>query len=98
MRFDLFFWMGFSVQVCFQILFAPSRLRLIQIIQLIALVLQKGDFEFYITIAALPLSMLLVFEGHLAARHESRWMMGIFSFGLVAAMVYFIYKVCAVPF
>lgn len=42
---------------------------------------------------ALPLSMLLVFEGHLAARHESRWMMAIFGFGCIAAMVYFLYKV-----
>ncbi|KAF8320117.1 hypothetical protein DL93DRAFT_2074485 [Clavulina sp. PMI_390] len=73
MRFDLLFWMGFSIQ-------------------LIALVLAKGDFEFYLTIAALPLSILLVFEGHLAARHESRWMMGIFGFGLSAGMVYFVYK------
>lgn len=61
--------------------------------QLIALVLEKGDFEFYLTIIALPLSMLLVFEGHLAARHESRWMMVIFGFGCLAAMVYFVYKV-----
>lgn len=61
--------------------------------QLIALVLEKGDFEFYVTIVALPLSMLLVFEGHLAARHESRWMMTIFGFGCIAAMVYFVYKV-----
>jgi hypothetical protein len=37
--------------------------------------------------------MLLVFEGHLAARHESRLMMAIFGFGCLAAMVYFVYKV-----
>lgn len=73
MRFDVFFWLGFSVQ-------------------LIALVLEKGDFEFYLTIAALPLSMLLIYEGHLAARHESRWMMSIFGVGSLAAMVYFVYK------
>lgn len=73
MRFDLFFWMGFSIQ-------------------LVALVLQKGDFEFYLTIAALPLSILLIIEGHLAARHESGWMMGIFGFGMMAGMVYFVYK------
>lgn len=38
--------------------------------------------------------MLLIYEGHLAARHESRWMMAIFGVGLGAAMVYFAYKVC----
>jgi len=72
-RFDAFFWLGFSVQ-------------------LVSLVLEKGDFEFYLTIAALPLSMLLLLEGHLAVRHESRPMMFFFAFGLVAALVYFSYK------
>jgi len=61
-------------------------------VQLIALVLERTDFEFYVTIVALPLSMLLLFEGHLAARHESKWMMGTFLMGCVAALIYFIYK------
>jgi len=61
-------------------------------VQLVALVLKKGDFEFYLTIAALPLSLLLLFAGHLAARYENRWMMGSFIVGCVAALVYFCYK------
>jgi hypothetical protein len=61
--------------------------------QLVALVLQKGDFEFYLTIAALPLSLLLLFAGHVAARYENRWLMGSFIVGCVAAEVYFCYKV-----
>lgn len=72
-RFDAFFWLGFSVQ-------------------LVSLVLEKGDFEFYLTIAALPLSMLLLLEGHLAARYENRTMMFFFVVGLVTALVYFSYK------
>ncbi|KAF8328898.1 uncharacterized protein EI90DRAFT_3017495 [Cantharellus anzutake] len=72
-RFDAFFWLGFSVQ-------------------LVSLVLEKGDFEFYLTIAAFPLSMLLLLEGHLAARYENRTMMSFFIFGLIAALVYFSYK------
>lgn len=71
----------------------PRPLPIYCIRQLIALVLKEGDFEFYLTIAALPLSMLLIYEGHLAARHESRWMMGVFGFGCLAAMIYFVYKV-----
>jgi len=56
-------------------------------------VLSKADFEFGLTIAALPLSMLLLFEGHLAAKHENKWMMGSFLVGLVAGFAYFGYKV-----
>lgn len=73
-KFDIFFWVGFSVQF-------------------IWLVLQKNDWEYYVTWAALPLSILLLIEGHLAARHENKWMMGTFMFGSMGALVYFTYKV-----
>lgn len=76
-KFDVFFWVGFSVQF-------------------IWLVLQKSDWEYYVTCAALPLSLLLLVEGHLAARHENKWMMGTFMSGCVGAMVYFIYKLVKV--
>jgi hypothetical protein len=59
----------------------------------VALVLQTGDFEFYLTIAALPLSLILLFAGHMAARYENRWLMGSFIVGCAAAEVYFCYKV-----
>jgi len=73
-KFDVFFWAGFSVQF-------------------IWLVLQDTQVEYYITCAALPFSILLLVEGHLAARYEQRWMMATFMLGCVGAMVYFVYKV-----
>jgi len=73
LKFDIFFWLGFSVQF-------------------LGLVLNHSDFEFGLTIAALPLSMLLLLEGHLAARYESKWMMWSFLMGLVAGFAYFSYK------
>jgi hypothetical protein len=73
-KFDVFFWAGFSVQF-------------------IWLVLQDTDWEYYVTCAALPLSIVLLVEGHLAARHENKWMMASFMSGCVGAMIYFIYKV-----
>jgi len=76
-KFDVFFWAGFSVQF-------------------IWLVLQKNDWEYYVTCAALPLSIVLLVEGHLAARHENKWMMATFMTGCVGAMVYFIYKLIKV--
>jgi len=76
-KFDVFFWVGFSVQF-------------------IWLVLQDTDWEYYVTYAALPLSVVLLVEGHLAARHENKWMMATFMMGCVGAMVYFIYKLIKV--
>ncbi|KAF9243819.1 hypothetical protein BU15DRAFT_86252 [Melanogaster broomeanus] len=75
-KFDLFFWVGFSVQF-------------------IWLVLVEHDWEYYLTWAALPLSIVLLIEGHLAARHENKWMMATFMSGCIAALVYFIYKTYA---
>jgi hypothetical protein len=72
-KFDLFFWVGFSVQFLW-------------------LVLSKTDWEYYVTWAALPLSVVLLIEGHLAARHENKWMMGTFMAGCIGALVYFVYK------
>ena len=73
-KFDLFFWVGFSVQF-------------------IWLVLSKHNAEYYLTILALPLSILVLIDGHLAARRENKWMMYTFMTGCVGALVYFMYKV-----
>lgn len=74
-KFDVFFFIGFSVQV-------------------ILLVLQSHNWEWYVTCAALPLSFLLLLEGHLAATRENKFLMGSFMVGCIGAMVYFVYKVC----
>lgn len=73
-KFDVFFWIGFSVQF-------------------IWIVLEPGDWEYYVTCAALPLSIVLLVEGHLAARHENKWMMITFMTGCTSGLVYFVYKV-----
>lgn len=62
-------------------------------VQFIWLVLSSHDAEYYLTCAALPLSVLVLVEGHLAARYENKWMMSTFMGGCVAALVYFVYKV-----
>jgi hypothetical protein len=63
-------------------------------LQFIGLVLNHADFEFALSLAALPLSMLLLLQGYLAAKHENKWMMASFLVGLVAGFAYFSYKVC----
>ncbi|KZP00752.1 hypothetical protein CALVIDRAFT_560084 [Calocera viscosa TUFC12733] len=73
LKFDVYFWIGFSVQFIF-------------------LALDDSDIEFPLTIAALPISLLLLVEGHLAARFENRWLMASFMVGTLAACVYFAYK------
>jgi len=61
-------------------------------VQFIWLVLRTTDWEYYVTCAALPLSLVLLVEGHLAAKHENKLMMATFMSGCVSAMVYFVYK------
>ncbi|KAI5124455.1 hypothetical protein M0805_008339 [Coniferiporia weirii] len=73
MKFDVFFFIGFSVQ-------------------LIWLVLNRHNWEWYVTCAALPCSFLLLADGVLAARYENRYMMMTFMLGCAGAMVYFVYK------
>ena len=63
-------------------------------IQFIGLVLAKNDWEYYVTIIALPLSVVLVVEGYLAARFENKWMMISFLTGCAGGTIYFTYKVC----
>ncbi|THH11788.1 hypothetical protein EW145_g416 [Phellinidium pouzarii] len=73
MKFDVFFFIGFSVQ-------------------LIWLVLNPANWEYYVTCAALPCSFLILANGVLAARYENRYMMVTFLLGCAGAMVYFVYK------
>lgn len=73
-KFDLFFWVGFSVQF-------------------IWLVLDSHNAEYYLTCLALPLSIVVLIDGHIAARRENKWMMYTFMTGCVGALVYFLYKV-----
>ncbi|CUA68197.1 UPF0658 Golgi apparatus membrane protein [Rhizoctonia solani] len=72
-KFDGFFWVGFSVQY-------------------LALVLSPGDVEYYLTLAMTPGCFLVLLVGHLAARHENKWMMISFFLGCMCALIYFIYK------
>lgn len=74
MKFDVFFFIGFSVQLIF-------------------LVLDQHNWQFYVTCAALPFSIILLTDGILAARYENKHMMITFMLGLGGAMVYFVYKV-----
>ncbi|KAJ6604439.1 hypothetical protein DFH09DRAFT_1354193 [Mycena vulgaris] len=76
-KFDVFFWVGFSVQF-------------------IWLVLLDRNWEYYVTFAALPLSVVLLIEGHLAARHENKLMMYTFISGCAGGMIYFVYKLVKV--
>ncbi|KAG9103079.1 hypothetical protein FRC06_000279 [Ceratobasidium sp. 370] len=72
-KFDGFFWVGFSVQY-------------------LALVLNPNDAEYYLTIVMTPGCFIVLLVGHLAARHENKWMMISFFAGCLAALIYFSYK------
>ena len=74
MKFDVFFFIGFSSQLVF-------------------LVLNEDNWEWYVTCAALPFALLLLVFGMLAAKYENRYMMITFMLGLGGALVYFVYKV-----
>ncbi|KAG1722875.1 uncharacterized protein EDB91DRAFT_1340342 [Suillus paluster] len=61
-------------------------------VQFIWLISQNHNWEYYVTWAATPTSILLLVIGHLAARYEKKWMMGTFIFGSIGALAYCIYK------
>lgn len=61
-------------------------------IQLIWLVLQKTNVEYYITVAALPASIIILFAGFAAARYENRPLMFAFMASCMGACGYFIFK------
>ncbi|CAE6421348.1 unnamed protein product [Rhizoctonia solani] len=58
----------------------------------LALVLSPGDVEYYLTMAMTPGCFLVLLVGHLAARHENKWMMISFFLGCLCALIYFTYK------
>lgn len=61
--------------------------------QLVYFILQgKNDVEYFLTIAAVPLGILLLIAGHFAARKENKYLMFAFMLGCVCAAVYFAYK------
>lgn len=61
--------------------------------QLVYFVLQGNKVvEYFLTIAAVPLGILLLIGGHFAARKENKWLMFAFMLGCVCAAVYFAYK------
>jgi len=60
--------------------------------QLIAFVLAGTDAEYYLTIGALPLGVLILIGGHFAARYENKWLMFSFMLGCICATVYFAFK------
>jgi len=73
MKFDVFFWCGFSIQ-------------------LIWMVLQSTNVEYYITVAALPASLIVLLAGHLGARYENKSLMYAFMLSCVGACGYFTFK------
>lgn len=61
--------------------------------QLIAFILRVGnDAEYYLTIGALPLGVIILIGGHFAARYENKWLMFSFMLGCICATVYFAFK------
>ncbi|KAI8636448.1 hypothetical protein BD408DRAFT_426111 [Parasitella parasitica] len=62
-------------------------------IQYLVLVLRSGDYEFALTIVAIPLTCLFLLLAVYSIQHESRWLMGLFFIGMFAGIAYFIFKI-----
>ncbi|KAI8099479.1 uncharacterized protein BX664DRAFT_377361 [Halteromyces radiatus] len=62
-------------------------------IQYLVLVLQMTDYEFALTIVALPVTCLFLILIVYAVRHESRYLVYLFFLGLAAGCAYFSFKI-----
>ncbi|KAI9486234.1 MAG: hypothetical protein EXX96DRAFT_548219 [Benjaminiella poitrasii] len=62
-------------------------------IQYLVLVLKAGDYEFALTIVAIPLTCLFLLLAVYSIRRESRWLMSVFFLGMFAGIAYFIFKI-----
>ncbi|KAL7423792.1 hypothetical protein Q5752_001376 [Cryptotrichosporon argae] len=78
-RFSAFFFAGFGIQ-------SPAKLVIL------TPVLNKTDPEYIITWIMLPLSLVFLIMGILAARYEKRYLMALFELGLLCGCAYFTYK------
>ncbi|KAJ3078678.1 hypothetical protein HK102_004318 [Quaeritorhiza haematococci] len=65
-------------------------------IQFLVLVIRTYDPEFALTIAALPIMMTILALAVYGVRREDRWIMGLFMFGLVLALAYFVFKLARI--
>ncbi|KAI8354201.1 hypothetical protein BD560DRAFT_407894 [Blakeslea trispora] len=65
-------------------------------IQYLVLVLHHDDYEYPLTIVAIPLTCLFLLLAVYAIRHESKWLIGLFFLGTCAATAYFIFKICRI--
>ncbi|KAJ3020971.1 hypothetical protein HKX48_009444 [Thoreauomyces humboldtii] len=61
-------------------------------IQFLVLVIQPSDPEFAITIAAIPIMLVVFVVAAYGLKRENVWMMRLFCLGLLAAVAYFIFK------
>lgn len=62
-------------------------------LQLVLLVLQQNALERGLTIAAMPVTLLILIAGYVAVRKENVWMYYGFEAGCCAGVGYFVYKV-----
>lgn len=61
-------------------------------VQFIGMVLNKTDPEYILTIVMLPVSLVWLVIGVVAARYELVWVMSTFLVGLLGGIAYFIFK------
>jgi hypothetical protein len=61
-------------------------------VQLLILYVDHSNWEFWVTVAALPITIIGLLAAVYAVQHESHWLLGFFDLCLVAALTYFCYK------
>ncbi|KAK4051290.1 hypothetical protein OIO90_004771 [Microbotryomycetes sp. JL221] len=62
-------------------------------LQLVLLVLQQSQLERGLTIAAMPITLLVLIAGYISVRREINWLFYSFEGGCCAGVGYFVYKI-----
>lgn len=90
LKFDFFCFVALTMQVRHSL--CTMLYTLFTVVQLLIVVLNRSSAEFGLTVAAIPVVLLLLIACGLAVKREIKWLMTASLVVMLGAQAYFLYK------